>query len=290
MAEAAGLAFGAVGLLGLAQTCIEACQYIEAGKSMISDLSLAITKIHLLQRRLHQWTEGVQIHDMQSWEMEKPIEEQCPTDGNAILECLGHISNILTRVVLLSGRYQHGKSPYTFETPLSSVVPADTSYIRSSSPVPSSASTALRHKVIWAIKDKRRLDRWITDLEFLVSCLEELGMDKRRLTHHGEVNPLSEIKANDSKSLVKRNTPAPKAGLAPKAPDTTDRGGSHVHHVYRDNKSRADWTHNGDIGHIVRDPNLKGHLYQGADLEGKATTFGDMSVDAFKALIEAGKI
>lgn len=60
-AEAVGLAFGAISLASLFQTCIEWYEYIDRGRTHSKDLAQLMTKLEIEKIRLALWGEAVKI-------------------------------------------------------------------------------------------------------------------------------------------------------------------------------------------------------------------------------------
>ncbi|KAK6856587.1 small s protein [Apiospora arundinis] len=196
MAEAAGLAIGIVALVSLFQTCIETCEYIESGRDLMSDVSLAVTKVSLLKARLYQWGSSISLEN-ESTGSENFSDMLCgrwPDDHESIRGGLSQISQILEKTLLLSGRYCLAKavlpagecSSTTFcRRPLapnySGTSETGGRYLNdrnakfTTKDVTDGSNTfLLRKRISWAVRDKKKLNAWLLDLEFLITSLEEL--------------------------------------------------------------------------------------------------------------------
>ncbi len=60
-AEAIGLAFGAISLASLFQTCVQCYEYIDRGRTYSRDLAKLMTKLEIEKIRLTLWGEGVDV-------------------------------------------------------------------------------------------------------------------------------------------------------------------------------------------------------------------------------------
>lgn len=196
MAEAAGLALGAVALVSLFQTAVEFLEYFEIAKSLRADQDLATTKINLLEVRLKQWGQEIHIQDVgQEWEGWLRRQE-----GGIITNCLIGISNILGNANQLTSKYGLDRTRKPgWLSPFSGLTRSSSDSRRSASKTntftPASAtikfsresSTSVGSRVTWAIKDKKRFESLISELDFLITNLERVS---GRL-HHQDTSPSS---------------------------------------------------------------------------------------------------
>jgi len=60
-AEAIGLAFGAISLASLFQTCVECYEYIDRDRTYSRDLAKLMIKLEIEKIRLTLWGEGVDV-------------------------------------------------------------------------------------------------------------------------------------------------------------------------------------------------------------------------------------
>lgn len=174
MSEVAGLALGAVALVSLFSTCVELMDLFELAKEQAEDLKLASLKLGLLQMRLTSWGKGMKFDGSATDHENHVFEKHWTRDWNAIGRSLAGIHAIFGNASTLSQKYElvpFGQSPYS--TP-SCVSPRSKNrwYKRRSR---QTESTTLRQKTVWAVRDKKKLDRLISDIDFLISNLEKIG-------------------------------------------------------------------------------------------------------------------
>ncbi len=94
-AEAIGLAFGAISLAGLFQTCVECYGYIDRGRTYSKDLAQLMTKLEIEKIRLVLWGEAVDIcgeSDQRHGVFERP---QVRLTIHNLLNCIYMVSLIL---------------------------------------------------------------------------------------------------------------------------------------------------------------------------------------------------
>ena len=73
-AEALGLAFGAISLASLFQTCVQYYEYIDRGKACRRDLAILMTRLEVEKVRVVMWGESVDV--LQASEAKKGVFEQ----------------------------------------------------------------------------------------------------------------------------------------------------------------------------------------------------------------------
>lgn len=199
MAEAAGLALGAVALVSLFQTAVEFLEYFEVAKNLRADHELAMTKINLLEVRLKQWGRDLRIQEVGE-ECDGWLRMYYLEDGGLITSCLIGISNILGNASQLTSKYGLDQTKrLSWHSFLSDVSQSCTGPYRQASkfkssykgpcPTPSTVrfsrnSTSLGGKITWAIKDKKRFDSLISELDFFITNLERVS---KRLRHQDTV-------------------------------------------------------------------------------------------------------
>ncbi|KAK2615884.1 hypothetical protein N8I77_002607 [Diaporthe amygdali] len=176
MAEAAGLAIGAVALVSLFQTAIELLEYFEAGRGLASDSELAATKLSLLEARLRQWGDDLQVE--YPGQEDGGLRTRWADEGGLVTRSLEGISEILGNASQLSEKYGlHKKRRLVWHSNIPLLYPilhrAD---IPISSPRKSSRiSPSIRRQAVWAIKDKKRFESLISDLDFFITNLEKVS-------------------------------------------------------------------------------------------------------------------
>lgn len=182
MAEAAGLALGAVALVGLFQTAVEFLEYFEDARNLQADRELATTKISLLEVRLKQWGRDLHIHEVgQEWDAW--LRMHCLEEGGLIAKCLIGISSILGDASELTNKYGLDKTKrrnwssvlfhvtrFLYElrrrAPKTKTSPAIESFQK---------PTSLGSKVTWAVRDKKRFQSLLSELDFLITNLERVS-------------------------------------------------------------------------------------------------------------------
>lgn len=192
MAETAGLALGAVALVSLFQTAVGFLEYFEIARNFRADRDLATTKINLLEVRLRNWGRDLHLDEVgpekDGWLHMQRLEEG---GRNVITSCLIGISNILGNASELSSKYGlgerrkrmswHGliaigimrarcRPPHRCRLACKDKSPKRAAPQSKAS----STSNSLGSKIVWAIKDKRRFEALIIDLDFLITNLERV--------------------------------------------------------------------------------------------------------------------
>jgi hypothetical protein len=174
MSEVAGLALGAVALVSLFSTCVELMDLFELAREQREDLKLASLKMGLLQMRLTSWGKGMNLDGSDTDHEDHVFEKYWTRDWNAIGHSLTGIHAIFGNASTLSQKYELvplGQSPHSTS---SCVSPRSKNrwYKRRSRQL---ESTTLRQKTVWAVRDKKKLDRLILDIDFLISNLEKIS-------------------------------------------------------------------------------------------------------------------
>lgn len=194
MAEAAGLVLGAVALASLFQTAVEFLEYFEVARNSQADRRIATTKINLLEVRLKQWGRDLGIHEV-GQECDGWLRERLHylEEGGIIAECLVGISSILGNASELSKKYGLDKrkrlswSSLSFRsTRLGQEPRRQASNARACCPrafpiinIPRNTAS-LGSKVTWAVRDKKKFESLILELDFLVTNLERVSDHLRR--------------------------------------------------------------------------------------------------------------
>ncbi|CAM1508224.1 Fc.00g050720.m01.CDS01 [Cosmosporella sp. VM-42] len=176
MAEAAGLAVGGIALAGLLSTCVEMFEYFESARGYIHASNLGKTKISLLGMRLCRLADIPALH---SHGEEEALKSSWPHDHRTIADSLCSIKTLLNSAHRLIAKYvpSSGK-PHHMEPPRGKgqTSPGSADKGCHSPPRASRILTSVRHGTHWAIQDKKKLDSFIIDLEFLVTNLENLSI------------------------------------------------------------------------------------------------------------------
>lgn len=197
MAEVAGLAFGAVTLVTLFNTCVEFLDLFEDMKNVSNDVMISVTKVNFLRLRFFQWSQDIAI-DAPDF-TEKALRDRWPDDSKALYMGLVQIADILGSATSLSYRYSQdtGACRLVLGERINTSLPngGQVSIRRLRSPAgikntynpkPRRSNDTvvrklpfLRLKFQWAAQDKKRFNSLVADLESLINRLEELSAGSR---------------------------------------------------------------------------------------------------------------
>ena len=214
MAEAAGLALGAVALVSLFSTSVELMDYFELGKSFECDYPLACSKLSLLQRRLEITGQTLGISEDSPWDEKlwKPMTHQeavINTSLQSIIDVFGNAEILKSKYSLLP------RKPSRINT-LSAQGSHTLAAKQNTGPfsLRHFQQTSLRRTTIWAIRDKRKFDLLIADLEFFISNLEAVASNlhmapvssKNTSKHYNANQPTNDSKIIDLARSVRSST------------------------------------------------------------------------------------
>ncbi|KAK8873149.1 hypothetical protein PGQ11_003663 [Apiospora arundinis] len=197
-------------------------------------LLIVVTKVNFLRLRFYQWSQDISLDSPDF--TEKILRDQWPEDNEALCMGLAQIANILGSATSLSCRYRQDASTRRptigdyFDTSLPNGgqvrirrlrLPADAKLTNNHEP-PEGSSTMtrklsfLRLKFKWAVQDKKRLNSLVTDLESLISSLEELSVGFRSSVAHRHTSIMPSEQAHRGERVgpkspntsVRRSTPS----------------------------------------------------------------------------------
>ncbi|KAG8533583.1 uncharacterized protein KY384_001323 [Bacidia gigantensis] len=181
MAEAAGLALGAIGLAGLFSSCLECLNLLETGKGYSRDLSLLCVKYKVEKTRLLIWGESAGIfQDQESYNnsLDKVWIK------SVVEEILQQLKLLLNDGSVLKSNYGLQKITGANEQGLEVDRPRgldDSFESRFQKLSLSLAQTQKRagtvDKVRWAVKDKRKFTELVDHVRQLVDGLIEITPD-----------------------------------------------------------------------------------------------------------------
>ncbi|KAM5376904.1 hypothetical protein ACJZ2D_005248 [Fusarium nematophilum] len=179
MAEAAGLALSGIAFTSLLTSRVDILEYFNNGRRWIQDLGLALTKVNHLKICLGQFENTLHLD---------PVDG-CSNDmSHAALRGLSGIDVALEQTNELCKRYSY--LPLGKDGPITAISSADVCRTGQSHHQRGELSDVgkdrgelcgpgawhrLGEKVCWAVQDKRRFDRLISGLEFLLSNIEKLA-------------------------------------------------------------------------------------------------------------------
>jgi hypothetical protein len=167
MAEAAGLVVGTIALATLFQTALDFLDCLEDAKNLTYDRKLGDTKIRLLEIRLKQW--GEDMHVLHPGQEDGGLREHWMEESGTVANCLLGIAEILSTASELSCKYDvYKKTGFVW----SSIFrprgkPRSLQYLRTLG--------SLRQRASWAIRDKKRFDALVVELDFLITNLEKVS-------------------------------------------------------------------------------------------------------------------
>ena len=171
MAEVSGLVIGAVALASLFNTCNELFDAFEAAHNYEHDYQLACNKLDVLRMRLRLW--GRCLDTEASDCTHPPFREHWLLQNGTIERSLLDIQTILRNSTMLAERYR--LPPQREQTSGDGIgytitQPAGVNISKSST----HRLSFFRRRTLWAIHDKQKFDKLITDLTFLIENLEQV--------------------------------------------------------------------------------------------------------------------
>lgn len=181
--EPVGLTLGAVALVSLFSSCIELIEYFELSKSYEYDYEKACIKLRLLQSRLRKWGASSQLGKCDECNTDNVAfchwREYTP-DDSVIDSSLRGIYEILSNAELLQSKYSLFP-----RKPTSNILGSFRIKARSKASADPAGTkqftrpTLKRRSTTWAVRDKRRFDALISDLDFFISNLEKVVPQER---------------------------------------------------------------------------------------------------------------
>ena len=215
MAEAAGLALGAISLSGLLSTCIELADYISLARNVGSDYEISYTKFLLLRSRLS--SSGQQLcstfemyadNDARNWYKNATIRNLI-----AIKDLLGDVQKLQEKY----GLRQEGDGDdmlIELQSHHSSTLQEIESLLKASAER-RQRKTPLGRKIVWAIRDKKAFDGLLSDLAFHIDEQEKFII---RLGGYNLQQTLPTLSPNVSTPAIRL------LDLASSGPDVTSLG------------------------------------------------------------------
>lgn len=184
MAEAAGLAIGALSLVGLFSSAIECMEYVDLARNYAQDYEIALVKFLLLKGRLNAWGESLQVF----------------SEGNENVELRRHwdevkdiIKNSLEAVSHIFGDVEKLQKGYGLRSTISESHSSDLSrFHQVATAFRSVAQTRQRNtpitkKAVWAVHDRKKFGSLLADLSDIIGSLEKLS---ERLGTYGSLAQL----------------------------------------------------------------------------------------------------
>ena len=179
MAEAVGLAIGVVSLASLYQACVDCMECVSRGRNCGKDFELSMTRFILLKARLNAWGKSLQV-DRPGNEL-PALREQWEQEQTTIGRALIGIKDIFLDCQSLEKKYGlQEQDPNDVGQEL--VEGTQTSISLESVERAFRSSTRSRQhelplwkKSIWAIRDSKKFDTFISNLAFFIDNLEKLS-------------------------------------------------------------------------------------------------------------------
>lgn len=262
MAEVTGLVIGAVSLASLFSTCIELFDYFELGRNYAYDYHLACTKISLLKVRLEKW--GL-IHKVENPGHEHPgLRQHWPDEKDVVGRSLFGIKGIFEDASLLAEKYKLIPKPTrTVRPPQSHHLIGLESQTRRQQPRRFAITdwVYLHKRTKWAIHDKKKFERFIDDLSFLMENLEKVTdrTDKPTAnTWEARVPPPGQ-QPDREKPNESATRPSEQSGAGRGANDAQQPAASRHGHLYQGNQEN-----DGSVGLMGNTgPSEKPNTYTG---------------------------
>lgn len=180
--ELAGLIIGGVSLTALVSTTLGFCEYVRFGKSFGEDYETALTKLNIIKLRLSRWAEAVQQENRAFGS---------PSEGNLALATLERIKRHFEEAEKLSKKYLlRGTNTALFDLNRETTkeVKKFVDVIGKVVAQRQKKASAFQ-KTVWAVYDKERFSKLLSDVSGLVDDLVGLfpaekypGFDKNQLS------------------------------------------------------------------------------------------------------------
>jgi len=173
MAEAVGLAFGGVALAGLVSSCVDIIEYISSAQNWLCDLNLALTKVALLHCRLDHLREiclaaAAIGHDKSGDTCD--VAAQGLSGVKSVLEQTNKLCRRYSLAHTQDGEYCHAAHrSLDLQSSLLVATQLDRPQLTTLKPW-----QRLGRQLSWALQDKKKFDKLIADLDFLLSNTEQL--------------------------------------------------------------------------------------------------------------------
>lgn len=184
MAEAIGLAFGGIALTGLVSSCVDILEYTNSARYWLCDLNLAMTKVELLQYRLDHLRKLCLAATASGHGKSGDAADDWSTNiGCGIAtQGLSGVKSVLQQTDKLCRRYSlahmEAEGEHYSATHRSQDVQSPTSTATHHLDQPQLVAVKpwrrLGRQLSWALQDKKKFDRLITDLDFLLSNTEQV--------------------------------------------------------------------------------------------------------------------
>ena len=289
MAEAAGLAIGAVSLAGLFTTCVDCLDYIDIARNHGRDYELSMTKLILLKAKLNAWGRSLQVTD--EGQENIILRDHWREEREYIGKCLVGIKTMFEEADKMESKY--GLRPFLTDSDTVSLSREQASHafiqietIFKSKSMRRQKGVSMLQKTRWAIRDKKKFDLMIAELAFLIDGLTDLS--ERRQAFKLQQNLLRvEVQAITDADSIRLMQQASDQLEAPARSRITERGSEGIDipgHTYIDTiiNDRARVL-NGNVG----DQSGNSHVYRRTQVSDDAHAVqGNMSNEAALAFFQ----
>lgn len=211
MAEGiASLVIGGVGLLSMFDSCVNAFNYVDAGRQYGTDYQRAAFQISLLQLRLTRWKKSVDIRENLDGISDK-VQRASDEEVASVKELLGHIQYDFEVAEESSKRYKLKNPPPAEQGTEAATLETLSNRVRDMS-LRQQKSSSVIQKTRWALHDKKKFDRLVEDLgsniNSLVTLFPAVSEQQVQLaqTELGEIIQPSEIEEPEEAVRILRET------------------------------------------------------------------------------------
>lgn len=283
MAEAAGLALGAVSLAGLFTTCVGCLDYIDIVQNHGRDYELYMTKLILLKAKLNTWGRSLQVTN--EGQENIVLRNHWREEQENIGRCLIGIKTMFEEADKMESRYglrqlQADSGVISLSQGQASNAFVQIETVFRSKMLRRQEGVSILQKTRWAIRDKKKFDVMITELAFLIDGLVDLGERLQTLEHQQKLLrvEIQAITDANSISLMEQACNQLQAITRSQTTERRSEGTDNSGHTYIKTiiKDRARVL-NGNIG----DQSGDDHIYQGTQVSDDAYAIqGNISDEA----------
>lgn len=283
MAEAAGLALGAVSLAGLFTTCVECLDYIDIVQNHGRDYELSMTKLILLKAKLNTWGRSLQVTN--EGQENIVLRDHWREEQENVGRCLMGIKTMFEEADKMESRYglrqlQADSGVISLSQGQASNAFVQIETVFRSKLLRRQERVSILNKTRWAIRDKKRFDTMIAELAFLIDRLIDLcerlqALELQQKLLRVEIQAITDA---DSIRLMEQASDQLQAIARSRTTERRSEGTDNSGHTYIETiiKDRARVL-NGNIG----DQSGDDHMYRGTQVSDDAYAIqGNISNEA----------
>ncbi|KAL8706232.1 MAG: hypothetical protein Q9201_000738 [Fulgogasparrea decipioides] len=291
MAEAAGLAIGAIGLAGLFTTCVGCIDYVSLGRNHGRDFEMSMTKLMLLKARLTTWGESLAV--THKGKENVALRERWLAEQDTVGKCLVGIKTMFEDGSRLESRYGLEQLPMSQTSLVFPQGQKSNAFQQIENKFKSRIQSRQEHvsiskEIRWAIHDKKRFDCMIADLTFFIDGLEDLSDRLQVLGLQRQLLETDLQAITDTNSIRMMEDAATQAQPLSSERSADENSGKETHgHTYIETliKDRAKVL-NGNLG-LQGQGSHSYHHYHGTQAYDDAHVVqGDMSSEAAMAFFK----